>query len=506
MNREENIRKILECLPDGILVTNKEGEIIYANAQIEALFNYKRGELLGKPTDILIPVDYHKVLDEYRKDFLEHHHTEPIIHSNVILSGIRKGGEMFEVAISLSPLESDPYGVVIISAIRDISEVIRVKEELKSTQEIFQRIFESSLNGIVKYENIRDEKGEIVDFKYVVANKRALELTERTEEAMIGKTIIQLNPWIKDSDILKIMIRVTERGDTEVHEFQVKRNEKPVWYKANFIRVDDGILLTFDDISLAKLAEEKLKEANQELEQRAEDSTLELLRSNEKLKSINEKLDRYAYMISHDLKAPLANIEGIASSLKADYAGVPLDDEGNEMLDMMTAKINDMRDIIENVLQSAKDAIRSRESINLEKIVHEIIETLNPPSHFHFFIQQGLPQIKYPRASIVQILQNLLSNSIKYMDKPNPLITISYFEKESYYTICVADNGIGIPQERLKEIFNLFEIAHSGRYDIESHGIGLTIVKQLVEENGGSIWVDSILGEETKFQFTVPKK
>lgn len=102
-------------------------------------------------------------------------------------------------------------------------------------------------------------------------------------------------------------------------------------------------------------------------------------------------------------------------------------------------------------------------------------------------IQQGLPQIKYPRASIVQILQNLLSNSIKYMDKPNPLITISYFEKESYYTICVADNGMGIPQERLKKIFNLLEVAHSGRYDIESHGIGLTIVKQLVEENGGSI-------------------
>ncbi|MCR6639532.1 MAG: ATP-binding protein [Sporocytophaga sp.] len=70
----------------------------------------------------------------------------------------------------------------------------------------------------------------------------------------------------------------------------------------------------------------------------------------------------------------------------------------------------------------------------------------------------------------------------------------------------VADKGMGILQERLKEIFNLIEVVHSGRYDLESYGIGLTLVKQLVEENEGSIWVDSTLGEETKFQFTVPKK
>ncbi|WP_028979768.1 sensor histidine kinase [Sporocytophaga myxococcoides] len=505
MNREENTRKILECLPDGILVTNKEGEIIFANAQIGALFNYKREELLGKPAEILIPEDYHSILDEYRKDFLEHPYVQPIIHPSVRLIGIRKGGEKFNVAISLSSLESDPYGIVIISAIRDITEAIRVKEELKMTQETFRRIFESSLNGIVKYEFIRNEKGEIIDFKYVVANKRALELTERTEEEMIDKTIIQLNPWIKDSDIFKTMLRVSEKGDTETNEFQSKRKEKPVWYKVNFVRLDEGILLTFDDISIAKLAEDKLKVTNLELEQKAEDRTQELLRSNEKLKNINEKLDRYAYMISHDLKAPLANIEGIASCLKQDYAGIPLDEEGSEMLEMMAAKINDMRGIIENVLQSAKDAIRSREVINLEKTVHEIIETLNPPSHFHFFIQQSLPHIKYPKASIVQILQNLLSNSIKYMDKPNPLITISYSESESYYMICVTDNGMGIPPEKMNDIFNLFEVAHSDKCDIESYGIGLTIVKQLVEENGGKIWADSKLGEETKFHFTVPK-
>lgn len=505
MNREENIRKILECLPDGILITDKEGDIIFANAQIEALFNYKREELLGKPTEILVPNDYHNALVEYRRNFADHDYVQPTEHPSIKLIGIRKGGAKFNVSISLSPLETDPYGLVVISAIRDITEATRVKEELKSSKEIFQRIFESSLNGIIKYENIRNERGETIDFKYVIVNKRALELTERRQEEMIGKTVIQVNPWVKDSEIFNIMVRVSEKGDTVIHEFISTKKGKSVWYKANFIKVDDGVLLTFDDISIAKLAEAKLKETNQELEQRAEDSTQELLKSNEKLKNINQKLDRYAYMISHDLKAPLANIEGLASCLKKDYTGIPLDDEGSEMLEMMAAKINDMRGIIENVLQSAKDAIRSREVINLKKTVHEIIETLNPPSHFHFFVQQSLPDIKYPRASIVQILQNLLSNAIKYMDKANPLITISYSEGESYYVICVTDNGVGIPQEKKDEIFNLFGVAHSGRCDIESYGIGLTIVKQLVEENGGKIWVDSTLGEESKFHFTVPK-
>jgi signal transduction histidine kinase len=142
----------------------------------------------------------------------------------------------------------------------------------------------------------------------------------------------------------------------------------------------------------------------------------------------------------------------------------------------------------------------------LFKLTQEVIETLDPPSHFHFFVQHNLPNIKYPRTSIIQILQNLLNNSIKYMDKPNPLITISYTENANFYLICVTDNGRGIPENKLKEIFTLFETANPKDSKVESYGIGLAIVKQLVEENGGTIWVDSIEDKETKFHFTVPKK
>lgn len=222
-----------------------------------------------------------------------------------------------------------------------------------------------------------------------------------------------------------------------------------------------------------------------------------------KLERKIEQLDRYAYVISHDLKSPLNNFEGLLNILEDEYGNRELDLEAKGIIEMMKVKINDMREMIDNLLKTAKEEKKIKEPVDLFMLVHEVVATLNPPKNFHIFIQHNLPAVMYHRASMLQIMQNLLSNAIKYMDKEHPLIRVGGTEYSGYYRVCVSDNGPGIPGEKHEIIFNSFEIAHTNK-SIDSHGLGLSIVKQLVEESGGKIWVESEEGAETRFFFTIP--
>lgn len=394
---------------------------------------------------------------------------------------------------------------IIFVGIRDVTERIQLEGD-QETRDLFQRIFESSMQGILQLEAVKDENGKLEDFRYKLINRKGTELLKYGTTQIIGQRVSEILPDFKGSERFEILERVFTTGITEIHEIGVERNGTDFWVRGSWVKMDNGIVVTFDDITERKKTEKKLEDLNQELEKRVRDRTLELSAVNERLKSINEKLDRYAYMISHDLKAPLANIEGIANFITDDYMDRPVDKEGKELLDMMKAKVNDMRSIIENVLQSAKDEIKNKETIDLNKVVKEVVEYLNPPSHFQFIIQPGLPDIRYSLTSLKQILQNLMHNAIKYMDKAAPKISFSCTENETSYILCVKDNGPGIPEEKYDEIFNLFAMAHGEDRQVESHGIGLTIVRQLVEENGGNIWVESNLGKETKFLFTITKE
>ncbi|WP_028981120.1 PAS domain-containing protein [Sporocytophaga myxococcoides] len=249
---------------------------------------------------------------------------------------------------------------------------------------------------------------------------------------------------------------------------------------------------------------EQLKNLNAKLESRVNERTKELSISIDNLKKLNDSLDKYAYIISHDLKAPLSVIEGLVPFIKEDCQSGPLSEEGIKMLDMVVRKVKDMKNIIEDVLKTAKKQKQIKEPINLLNLCQDVLTTLNPPSYFHIHISYTLPIVNYNRTSLKQIIQNLIGNAIKYMDKENPDIKIGSVEKDNYYQISVRDNGSGISEDKLLKIFEPFEVAHK-KEKIESHGIGLSIVKEIVESNGGRVWVESELGKGSSFYFTIPK-
>ncbi|WP_052430180.1 sensor histidine kinase [Sporocytophaga myxococcoides] len=223
----------------------------------------------------------------------------------------------------------------------------------------------------------------------------------------------------------------------------------------------------------------------------------------EKLERKIHELERYAYVISHDLKAPLSSIMPLADFVKEDYKNKPLDDQGNEMLKMIKEKSLDMKNLIDGVLKSARQEYKMKEPVKVYDLVDHIIDNLHPPENIKIEITKNLPNtVQYHQVSLLQVFLNLISNAIKYMDKPEGLIIIDCKRQDEYYQFSVSDNGRGIGSEYQSKLFNEFTIAHDDP-GISSSGLGLSIVKKIVEENGGTIGLKSEVGKGSVFYFTV---
>jgi signal transduction histidine kinase len=165
-----------------------------------------------------------------------------------------------------------------------------------------------------------------------------------------------------------------------------------------------------------------------------------------------------------------------------------------------------MHNLIDGILQYSRVG-RVREKIvkvELNKLLPEIIDTLAPPANIKIAVVTDLPDVKCEETRITQVFQNLLSNAVKYMDKPEGLINVSCSEQGEFWKFGVADNGPGIEKKHWERIFKIFQTL-APRDEFESTGIGLTVVKKIVELYGGAIWLESEYGKGTTFFFTFPK-
>jgi PAS domain S-box-containing protein len=255
--------------------------------------------------------------------------------------------------------------------------------------------------------------------------------------------------------------------------------------------------------------EELLKEANNQLEERVEKRTAELLEKNKQLSRINEDLDNFIYMASHDLKVPIANIEGLTSTLTKKLSlRFILDEEHNKILSMIAASVERLKSTIVNLTEIAKAQKEDHEVevINIEKEIDEVFQDLDKqlPIHLSSVLQKHLEvnQVRIAPKNLRSILYNLLSNAIKYRSLERKLeIVIETKRQGNHLLIKVSDNGIGISPQHLPKVFTLFKRFHS---HVEGTGIGLYIIKRVVENAGGKIEVASKEDEGTTFSVFLP--
>jgi len=227
----------------------------------------------------------------------------------------------------------------------------------------------------------------------------------------------------------------------------------------------------------------------------------------EQLENANQELKDFAHIVSHDLKAPLRGIKTLAGWMLNDYAD-KLDEEGKEQLNLLSSRVDRMQNLIEGILQYSRVGRTKEEKqveVDLNQLVTEIIDMLAPPENIAITVENKLPVIECEQTRITQVFQNLLSNAIKYMDKPQGWIKIGCNEENGFWKFSVADNGPGIEEKYFDKIFQIFQTL-SSRDEYESSGIGLTVIKKIIELYGGKIWIESKISEGSTFFFTFPTK
>jgi signal transduction histidine kinase len=222
------------------------------------------------------------------------------------------------------------------------------------------------------------------------------------------------------------------------------------------------------------------------------------------LAAVNQELKDFAYIVSHDLKAPLRGIASLADWVQNDY-GDRLDDEGRDMLSLMSGRVRRMSDLIDGVLQYSRvgRVQENKTQVNLARLLNETIDMIAAPNGIHIAIDSELPTLWAEKTRMQQVFQNLIGNAVKYMGKPEGEIHIGHSQKEDYWEFYVSDTGMGIESRHFDKVFQIFQTLVP-RDQSESTGVGLAIVKKIVETYGGKIWLTSEVGKGSTFWFTLP--
>jgi PAS domain S-box-containing protein len=362
----------------------------------------------------------------------------------------------------------------------------KVEEQLRKTEENYRTQFEGALDAIFVADA---ETGILID-----CNPAATRLVGREKSELIGKHQQILHPpeMIEGEFSSTFRQHIKEKQGQTLETLIITKTGKirDVAIKASLIEVRGKKLLQgiFRDITENKKAE-KLR--NQLLEQ---------------LAGANQELKDFAYVVSHDLKAPLRGIKTIADWISTDYAD-KLDDNGKEQMNLLASRVDRMHNLIDGILQYSRVGRTEEEkvTVNLNRLVTEAIDMIAPPENITITIENELPTIVFEPTRIMQVFQNLLSNAVKYMDKPKGLIKVGCVEEDSFWKFNVTDNGPGIEEKHFERIFQMFQTL-APRDEFESTGVGLTVTKKIVELYKGKIWVESKVGEGSTFFFTLSKQ
>jgi signal transduction histidine kinase/CheY-like chemotaxis protein len=250
----------------------------------------------------------------------------------------------------------------------------------------------------------------------------------------------------------------------------------------------------------------------QEIEYQLRDYVVEIERANLRLSQTthllekrNQELDEFSYIVSHDLQAPLRGIANLAKWLAEDLND-QLPAENQQQLELIQSRVVQMNALINDLLQYArvgKENIESA-SVSISQLLEEVVSLLAPPPDFKIQFPSDLPTLKTRVLLLKQVLSNLIGNAIKHHDRPDGKIEILVNDQGSLLQFTVVDDGPGIAMEYHEKVFGIFQKL-VGRDDLKGTGIGLAIIKKIVEGQGGLVWVKSEVGKGSAFSFTWPK-
>lgn len=488
----------------------------HANSKLENLLSEKTSELDGVFINIIDPyvvmdLQFNVVnMNLSAKEFLGYDHTketinlEQLVHKEYIdytVSSFKsllevgtlknykakiyvKDGSEKYVQINASMIYDKGHKPIAAQGIiRDVTHEMEISHLLTEQKRQLDIIIENSPISIALIE----------DGRVVKANKTFLDLLGYSETELKKLSVNDISSPEESAESVRLLA-LMESG--ELDKFSITKH---------YIRKDGTTLLAKTSVNAVKDVDGSVAYEVAMIEDITEQRNLE--RQKEKLlkelEASNQGLQEYAHIVSHDLKSPLRSISALATWLTEDYQD-KLDDNGVFNLQQIQEKIAGMDKLIDGILKysSITNDHLENSPVDLNEVVNEIREIIFIPENVNVIIMNPLPTISADKTKIHQLFQNLISNAVVNIKKEEGLVQIHSEESEGYWQFRIQDNGIGIPEEYHEKIFKIFQSIGDGK---RSTGIGLSIVKKIIELYEGRIWLESSKGEGTTFFFTLKK-
>ncbi|HEU5047410.1 MAG TPA: PAS domain S-box protein [Rickettsiales bacterium] len=471
---------VMHALPDGLIITDESGIIRSYNPAAENIFGYSYEEALGCNVSMLLPEFYLGMQGEYQRHYSMGAEETAAVRE---VYGRRKSGELVALELGMNSMHFQGEKMFV-STVRDIT----ARKRLEENNERYRLAARGFGLGIWDWDVAGDRFYASRQFKAMLGVEQESELSYAEFEARLhpeDKTemLNALRDHLQSHTAFSAECRVRHEDDSYIW---LRMLGQAQWDEdGTAIRMVGAV----EDISWRKASDQERDEMIA------------------KILASNAELERFAYVASHDMQEPIRIVTNFSEIITKEHQQL-LSAEGKEFLRLITDSGRRMHDMVEDLLIYSRIDGEDRKSVfNGTDMLEGALENLRgliSATKAHV-ICDPLPILYGNPVQIMRLLQNLVGNGIKYQAPGKvPEIDISCVAEEEYWRIAISDNGIGIREQFLDQIFEPFRRLHTWE-EYQGSGLGLAICKRIVERHGGQIQASSVPGEGSVFSFTLPR-
>ncbi|QWX84756.1 PAS domain S-box protein [Cellulophaga sp. HaHaR_3_176] len=478
---ENRLSSLIANLHTGILVENENRKIELTNKMFCNIFDIKISPERLKGIDCSKAMNNTKNL--FKNPDVELLKIETILKNKKLVLAdelLMQDGRILER--DYIPIFSDGNYNGHLWAYTDITLSKNYKKNIEAEKEKYRSIIANMNLGLIEIDE---------NFKVQMVNNSFSKMSGYSEYELLNNNAIDVI-YSKEKEKIKEKMSSRLDGKSDSYEIEIchKDGSKKHWLISGAPRYDHtGKIIGSLGINLDITNQKRLEIQKEKLVTELEKSNL--------------GLQEYAHIVSHDLKSPLRSISALCTWLYEDYINV-LDDNGKNNLSLMQEKVEAMDNLIDGILKYStinSDNIEN-DNVDVNEVIKEITDIIYIPEHVKVVVVNKLPIINADRTKIHQLIQNFLSNAVVHIERKEGLVEIACKDVNTHWQFSVKDNGVGIPKEYHEKIFKIFESVGNKE---RSTGIGLSIVKKIIDLYNGNVWLESEIGIGTTFYFTIEK-